>query len=81
MGIIDTTKFTVTCPKCGMLESVSVHQKGSAHNPYWQDSAEMKHFETAWVGGDKDEPTISKATCRTCGREAVVARRGGIGDE
>lgn len=72
MGIIDTTKFTVTCPTCGLIETVSVHQKGSAYNPYWQDGSEMKQFETEWTGGGKDEPTIRKATCRTCGVEAVM---------
>jgi transcription elongation factor Elf1 len=73
MGIIDTTKYTVTCPNCGLMENVSVHQKGSAYNAYWQDGAEMQRFDTKWIGGGKEEPKIQRATCRTCGAFAEVA--------
>ena len=72
MGIIDTTKFTVTCPKCGLIEDVKVHQKGSAYNPYWQGGSEMKNFEIEWIGGGRDEPKISSAKCRSCGGKAVA---------
>jgi hypothetical protein len=72
MGIIDTTKHTVRCPQCGVVETVSVHQKGSLFNPYWQDGSEMKNFELEWTGGDKEEPTIVAARCRACGAAAVA---------
>jgi hypothetical protein len=72
MGIIDTTKFTITCPKCGIIESVSVHQKGSSYNPYWQDGAEAKKFDLTWTGGDKEEPKITSAKCKACGSEAIA---------
>jgi endogenous inhibitor of DNA gyrase (YacG/DUF329 family) len=72
MGIIDTTKHTVRCPKCGTVEATSVHQKGSAYNPYWQDGLQMQNFDLKWTGGGKEEPKILEAKCRACGADAVT---------
>lgn len=72
MGIIDTTHFTITCPKCGIIESLSVHEKGSAYSSSWQDGAEAKNFILTWTGGDKVEPKITSAKCRACGSEAMA---------
>jgi len=71
MGIIDTIKIKVTCPKCGVTESISIHQKGSIYNPYWQEGFEAEFFGLTWVGGNKVEPKIISAKCKGCGSEAI----------
>lgn len=71
MGIIDTTKFTISCPKCGALESISVYQKGSVYGASWQESVEARHFVLVWTGGNKTEPLITDAKCCSCGTQAT----------
>lgn len=72
MGIIDTTAIKITCAKCSIAESISIHQKGSIYNPYWQEGFEAESFILTWVGGNKEEPKITSAKCKSCGSEAII---------
>lgn len=72
MGIIDTTKIKITCPKCNVTEYISIHQKGSIYNPYWQEGVEAASFALTWVGGNKEETSITSAKCKGCGFEAIL---------
>jgi len=70
MGIIDSTKHTLTCPKCGVVEQASVHQKGSRFGATWQQGPEFHNFEVVWVHDDFEEPQLKQAKCRQCGVDA-----------
>lgn len=73
MGIIDSNKFRVTCPKCGTIESVAVQERGSSFGGgTWQSGPDLKHFVAEWSGDDITGPVITSAKCRTCGSSAVV---------
>ncbi len=72
MGVIDKTTYTLTCPKCGTKESASVLEKGSGWGGSWQEGASFLSFKTQWIGGGKQEPKLTSATCGECGAEAKV---------
>jgi hypothetical protein len=74
MGIIDSTSYTLACPKCGTRETRSVHDKGSNWGgSHWQSSTSFTHFDTNWQGGGgREEPALTSALCKACGAEAVV---------
>jgi hypothetical protein len=73
MGIIDSTVYTLRCPKCGTSESAKVLDKGSGWGgSSWQDGASFANFNTAWNGGGTQEPELVSATCRKCDQPAIV---------
>ena len=73
MGILDSTSYTLSCPKCGHSETKAVHDKGSSWGgSYWLSGATFTHFNTSWQGGGREEPTLTSASCKGCGTDAVV---------
>jgi len=73
MGTIDSTLYTLRCPKCGAIESVKVLDKGSGWGgSSWQDGADFANFNTAWSGGGAQEPELVSATCKECAQPATV---------
>jgi hypothetical protein len=73
MGIIDSTSYTLECPKCATSESAKVLDKGSGWGgSSWQDGATFEKFITSWSGGGRQEPDLVSATCKECGQPANV---------
>jgi predicted RNA-binding Zn-ribbon protein involved in translation (DUF1610 family) len=73
MGIIDSTWFRFTCPKCGTNETVVVHDKGSGWSgSAWGTIRPLTRFDVTATGGGKEEPEVKTATCKTCGVPATV---------
>jgi len=72
MGIIDSNKFQLTCPKCGKVELVAVQQKGSSFGASWQSGPDPVQFVAEWSEDKVGGPVITNATCRACGSSAKV---------
>ena len=73
MGYFDETRYTLTCKSCGHSEVRTVLDKGSGWSgSHWQSGTEFEKFETTWTGGRRDEPTLTRAVCRACGKPADV---------
>ena len=72
MGIIDSNKFTITCPKCLAKEATIVHQKGSSYAASWQDGPEMKKFIAIWKDDNGFGPVVISAKCKLCEVEAII---------
>jgi hypothetical protein len=73
MGIIDSTRYTLTCQPCDTAETSKVLDKGSNYSgSWWESGADFKHFDTVWSGGDRTEPKLVKATCKACGATPEV---------
>lgn len=75
MGIIDGTRYTLSCKKCGSNETSTVLDKGSRWSgSAWRSGATFSKFETSWSGGGEREPDLRSATCVSCGTPASVNR-------
>jgi endogenous inhibitor of DNA gyrase (YacG/DUF329 family) len=72
MGTIDSNRFKVTCPKCGAIESVAVHEKGSAYGASWQSGPELKAFKVQWEDKGSSGPFVVSAQCRVCAISATI---------
>jgi len=73
MGIIDSTRYTLTCHPCDILETSTVLDKGSNYSgSWWQSGTDFQHFDTHWTGGDRIEPKLVKAACKLCGSPPEV---------
>lgn len=67
MGVIDKCTYTMTCPKCGVVESASVLDKGDRYSgSWWGPAPKFKHFKTEWTDGLGGEPELVSATCQQC---------------
>lgn len=79
MGIIDSTIHKLECSKCGTAEEHKILDKGSQYSgSHWGSGCEFQNFNTTWDGeGGRDEPSISDATCSSCGSKATYTRRYG----
>jgi hypothetical protein len=74
MGIIDSTKHTLSCAKCGTTESVMVLDKGSNFGgSSWHIQSDFSEFDVGWESGRNaaDDPKIVCATCKKCGGNAA----------
>lgn len=73
MGIIDSTSYTLTCPKCGHTGKTKTLDKGSGWGgSHWGSFSKAEGFALEWTGGGKIEPTITSATCTKCNVAAKV---------
>jgi hypothetical protein len=73
MGVIDSTIYTLSCPKCGIVESASLLDKGSNWGgSHWQSGAIFVEFETKWSGDGTREPQLVLASCKVCSTAASV---------
>lgn len=73
MGSIDSTKHTLTCKPCSIVEASTVLDKGSNYSgSWWQSGTVFQLFETEWTGGDKTEPRLVRAVCKGCGASPGV---------
>ena len=76
MGIIDKTTYTLTCQHCDTKEVSSVLDKGSNWSgSSWQSGTTFELFDTTWNGGQKQEPTLEKATCKKCKNPATFQKQ------
>ena len=67
MGIIDQSTFTLNC-QCGVSESVTIQQHGSAYGGYWLAGKTMGHFSVSWDSSNELRgPHITTARCKSCG--------------
>ena len=73
MGVFDETRYLLSCETCGIEETRKIKDKGQ-FTPNWKTSVTFENFETSWEGGYEDEPTMTKATCKTCGNTPSVKR-------
>ena len=74
MGIIDSTRHTLSCDRCGTAESVMVLDKGSRFSgSSWHIQSSFLKFTVDWESGRNagDDPKIVRATCNCCGGSAV----------
>lgn len=72
MGIVDSNKFTITCPKCGEIERVAVHEYGSAYSSSWDSAPALSKFGARWSETRAGGPVIESASCRACVVPAIV---------
>jgi len=73
MGILDSNKFIITCPKCGTIEPATVRERGSSFGGgTWQSGPDLKYFIAEWAGDNVGGPVITSAKCRACGSSAKV---------
>ena len=73
MGTIDKSTYTLSCDACDVTETSSVLDKGSNYGgSWWQSGTDFVNFVTEWQGGDKNEPKLTKASCRTCGASPTI---------
>lgn len=75
MGIIDATRYRVTCPKCGAVETPAAHQTGSAYSAGPWRPPEAKAFKLSIEYDAYGEPEIKRALC-LCGADAEVVVTG-----
>jgi len=74
MGVIDKTEYRLTCSQCNTSETSKVLDKGSGYGgSSWQEGATFTLFTTEWSGGGgSQEPRLTLAVCKACGRNAKV---------
>lgn len=74
MGIIDQTRHTLNCSKCGASESVTILQHGSAYDGSWQSGKPMAQFTVTWSDADAFmSPSITSEKCNACGETPEIA--------
>jgi len=72
MGVNDKLSAALVCPACGATEESAALDKGSQWSgSHWYSFDVFKLFDIEWKGGGKQEPEITKATCK-CGATADV---------
>jgi len=75
MGMIDSTKYSLSCATCGITETSTVLDKGSNYGgSWWQSGTDFQHFNTRWTGGDRTEPKLTSSECKACGAAPEVKR-------
>lgn len=72
MGVIDETTHTLTCG-CGQTESVRILQHGSSYGASWQPGKPYSRFSVSWGTETAIGPTITSATCNSCGATPDVS--------
>jgi len=72
MGYIDQTEYRLSCTSCNTSETSKVLEKGSAYGSSWREGTTFSQFETEWSGGGSQEPKLTLAVCKVCGRNANV---------
>lgn len=70
MGIIDTTRYTLTCKACGKIERAVAHEYGSAYSGGTWSYPKASTFQliTEAIGA---EHVVQSGTC-PCGGEVDV---------
>ena len=72
MGIIDQSKFTLDC-ECGVSETQTILQHGSAYGGSWQSGKPMAKFAVVWKDKiESSDPCITSAICNTCGKSPEI---------
>lgn len=75
MGIIDSTRYRLTCSSCGTVETAAAHQTGSAYSSGPWRSPKADTFKLRLEHDAYDEPVIKSAQC-PCGGEVEVVIAG-----
>lgn len=75
MGILDSTKFSFSCPKCGATGKASSVQKGSMHSAdEWSTPHTPQGFSTTWeYEGKGCGYTAKDVYCTHCKAPAEVS--------
>jgi hypothetical protein len=73
MGVIDDMTHTLSCPGCGIRESVKILEHGSAYGSSWQGGKQFANFSVEWGPIGVAGPRIISATCKKCGETPTVA--------
>ncbi len=77
MFISDQVWAMITCTKCGKKETHAANDKGSKF-PDWGEFTPFDQFDIAVTGGGGREPTVTSATCRSCGTRASIETHHGL---
>ena len=72
MGYIGQTTHTLECA-CGVTESVTIVERGSAYGSSWVSEKPLKNFKVDWKPGQFRGPEISSASCNKCGATPNVS--------
>ena len=72
MGIIDQTKASLTCPRCGETESRSAFERGSSYGSGGWGNFETFMSFSVTVERTAYGPTVTQATCVSCGEAATI---------
>lgn len=73
MGIIDSMTFTLVCRECGTSESIQAVDRGSIWSgSHWSGLSSAARFDVTSVGGALVAPTVTSATCKSCGLPARI---------
>ena len=71
MLLTDQVWAMLTCKKCGQKESHAANNKNTSF-PNWGNFSEFEFFAVVATAGSGREPTVTSATCSSCGVRASI---------
>lgn len=72
MGVIDTTRYRVTCPSCRAEDNPKAVERGSGYGGGSWSGPDSEKFDLHLEPTPYGESLIASAKCTACGSEAVV---------
>jgi len=73
MGTLDRTSYRFTCPQCGVIEKVTILDKGNQYSGSdWQSGPTLNNFNVTWDQDQYTEPQIASISCKNCHVEPEI---------